>query len=403
MRRENGNVAVFPNFERSDHLVHAKLFGRIQRHHLERLIGTHVSVAHADAGLLIQATDALVGIGVHGYDHAALGHQRHVVRNRVIGLDLVGPHVGEGGRHGAVPNHLIGDLVTLEHMLKRVHLESEVVGHADQHQDFVGAITVRVHLEIAMQDVDQGLEPEVATRRERVGIGLERRAVLIPLLIVFLCPREPVAHGEVHAHPRHRKPALIGRSGGTRARDVFTQRELHDSERALEIHRIHGRTPTHLDDSRLTADRVRAPVEEERRRHTTCQRAIDHGIVVLHLHDDFWCDRLAPLVDAALESRMRVRVDNAGHDELARTVDHAKSGGDRHVRANGGDLATAHDDGAILDIAVGNGDDRRVADGDVLRRERDRGGYCRECRGEWAEGPGRAGERGEHAHGRVRG
>ena len=95
-------------------------------------------------------------------------HQRHVVRNRVPRFDLVRPHVGERRRHRAVLRDLVGDLVALEHVLEGVDLEPELVGDADQHEDLVGAIAVRVHLEIAVQNVDERFEPQVAPRRDRV-------------------------------------------------------------------------------------------------------------------------------------------------------------------------------------------------------------------------------------------
>ena len=71
--------------------------------------------------------------------------------------------------------------------------------------------------------------------------------------------------------------------------------------------------------------RVGAAVQQVRRRDAAGERVVDDRIVVLELHLNFGRHRLAAFVDAVFERGVRVRVDDAGHDELARAVDDANA------------------------------------------------------------------------------
>ena len=61
---------------------------------------------------------------------------------------------------------------------------------------------------------------------------------------------------------------------------------------------------------------------------------------------------------------VRVAVDDARRDELAGDVDHLGAGRDRHVGADGGDLAVAQHDRPVLDGAAGHGENRPASQGD---------------------------------------
>ena len=82
----------------------------------------------------------LGAVGVHRHDHAFARHERGVLGNRVDRLDLVAPPVGEGRGACAVRSDFLCDLVALEHVLERRHLEAEFIRNPDQHEDFVGAV-----------------------------------------------------------------------------------------------------------------------------------------------------------------------------------------------------------------------------------------------------------------------
>ena len=67
---------------------------------------------------------------------------------------------------------LLGDLVALEHVLERRDLEAHLFGEADEHEDLVGAVAVRVDQALALEDLDERLELQVAPRRQRGPLAL---------------------------------------------------------------------------------------------------------------------------------------------------------------------------------------------------------------------------------------
>ena len=69
-----------------------------------------------------------------------------------------------------------GDLVALEDVLERLHLDAVALGRAQEHQDLVAAVAVAVDLDRSVQDPRQGLEPQVAR-----GGGPAVVLVLLPL------------------------------------------------------------------------------------------------------------------------------------------------------------------------------------------------------------------------------
>ena len=103
---------------------------------------------------------------------------------------------------------------------------------------------------------------------------------------------------------------------------------------------------------------------------------VDVGRIEHVFHAGHRADRDAAFVDGVVGD-VRVRVDDARRDELAGRVVDVGAGGNRHVRADRGDLAVAHQHGAVGDRAARGGDDGCVADRDhawrrTLRGERRR-------------------------------
>ena len=157
-----------------------------------------------------------------------------VVRNGVGRLHLVAPPVGERRRAGVVRGDLLRHLVALEDVLERRDLEAHLVGEANEHQDLVGAVAVRVDEALALEHFDERVELQIAARREHVLAGLLLRLVVLPLLAIGLGAREGVADDVLDALARRRKPLRVGRRLAALAGDVLAEGELDAGQRALE-------------------------------------------------------------------------------------------------------------------------------------------------------------------------
>src|SRR5260370_34056447 len=109
-------------------------------------------------------------------------------------------------------------------MLQRLRPEAELLGHAHEHQDLVGSVAVAVYFEIALEDVRQGLQAQVAAR---LGDRLSRRlgcVKVFPSSAIRLRFGEGTNEHGLDAEARVRKTA-IG------AFDVFAQGELDAARR----------------------------------------------------------------------------------------------------------------------------------------------------------------------------
>jgi hypothetical protein len=124
-----------------------------------------------------------------------------------------------------------------------------------------------------------------------------------------------------------------------------------------------------LDDDRLAADRVGAAVQDVRGGGAAGEISIDVdvGRVEHVFHPGHRAHRHAALVDG-FAGDVRMGVDDPWRDELAGAVIDLGARGNRHVAADRGDLAVAHQHGAIGDGPLGRGDDGRVPDRDDCRR-----------------------------------
>ena len=96
------------------------------------------------------------------------------------------------------------------------------------------------------------------------------------------------------------------------------------------------------------------------------QRPVDGRVVVPHLDAYLGRHRLGALIDALVDRRVGVRVDQPGHEVFVGPVDHPNATGNFDVAADRGDRAVLYDHRAVLDDRSGDGDDRDVTNRDVL-------------------------------------
>src|SRR5262249_23336411 len=157
MLAEDYEIRVLADVDGSGPLADSKLNGRIQCRCSQRLFLAEPPILHCLCGIKVQPPGALVRIRIDCHHHAPLGHQRSVVWNRIIGFQLVGPEVRKGGTAGLMGSYLIGNLVTLEDMLESLYMESQLIAEAEEHQDLIVAVTVRVHHPLSIEYLDQGV------------------------------------------------------------------------------------------------------------------------------------------------------------------------------------------------------------------------------------------------------
>ena len=360
------HVGVLAGLERSHAAVDAEQLRGVDRHERQRLVLAQAAPLHRLGRLGVEPARVLRAVGVDRHGDALARHDGRVVGNRVDDLDLVRPPVGERRAAGAVRGHLPGHLVALEHVLERRDLEAHLVRDAQQHQDLVIPVGVRVHEAPAFEDLDERIELQIAPRRQHVLAVRLPAVVVLPGLLVGPGAREGVANHVLDALARRRVAARarpLARPGPLR---VLAERELDARHRAVEDELLGLRlAPAQLDDRVGATDRVRAPVQHVGDRQAAGQVAVDVDVGrIEHIPDaGHRADGRAALVDVVGRD-VRVRVDDARRDEQAGGVDHLGVGRDLDVGADGGDLAVAHEHGAVGDGAAGHRQDGGAADGD---------------------------------------
>ena len=135
--------------------------------------------------------------------------------------------------------------------------------------------------------------------------------------------------------------------------------------------------PTQLDNQGLSADGVSGAVKNIRRRDSPGQIAINIDVLGIqdfrHVHHRGYGN--AALVDA-FRGDVRMAIDNAGNNELPRSINHLSV----FRRANGladfGDFPILNKDRAVLDVSMRDSEDGGVSNhndaGRVRRRSRRR-------------------------------
>src|SRR6267378_3404250 len=218
---------------------------------------------HALRCFLVQVRGFFRVIGIDGDVHAAARHQGGVVRNRVVGLDLVGPPIGKRGGADACGGQFIGDFVTFEDMLESTDFETKLVGDSKKHQDFILAVAVRMDVAFAFEHFHERIEAQVAARGDEVFFsGRNAFVVFIPHFLVVARFGERSANCLFHAHARSGIP--LGLAGHTEVRTlgIFTQSELDSRQCAFERQSRGRLAPAELDHDGLPADGIGVAMEE---------------------------------------------------------------------------------------------------------------------------------------------
>src|SRR5687768_397666 len=124
MSTPNGNVRVLAGFDRADATVNSELKRRVPGNQFQGFYFTQVAVAHRLGSLNVQTASALIRVGVHRDYNSGARHDRGVVGNSVVSLDLVRPVISKDGSAGAVLGNLFRNLVSFERVLKigRAHV-----------------------------------------------------------------------------------------------------------------------------------------------------------------------------------------------------------------------------------------------------------------------------------------
>src|SRR6266849_5158135 len=311
----NHEVGILSNVDRAGAFVDAELDRRIQGHELQCLIMREAAILHALRRFLIQVRGLFGVVGIDGDHHAAARHQRRVVGNRVVGFHFISPPIGERGSARARCGNFIRNFIALQYMLESPDLEPELLCHAQQHEDFVFAVAMRVHVALAFQNFDERVEAEIAARRNEIFFSRGSAFVVaVPGFLVVAGFRKSSADRFFNTHPRHRIAPRLAGDAEIRALGVFAKRKLNAGKRAFERELRGWLAPAKLDDYGLSSDRVRRAVKNIRSRDPTRKIPVDIDVVgIKDLRDVYdGRDGDAAFVDAAVDGDVRVAIDDAG-------------------------------------------------------------------------------------------
>src|SRR5208282_5694554 len=317
----NHQVGVLAGFDGADALVDAQLDGRIDGDQAQGLVFGEPAILHHLRGFLVQVPGFLGVVGIDGYDDAAARHDRRVVGNGLVGLDLVGPPVGKRGGARAVLGDFVGHAVSLEYVLERVDTEAELLRQPHELQHFVSAVTVGVDPALPFQHFHERVELQVAPRGDRGLVARGHAAVvLVPGLLVFARVHKGLADHVHHAHAAFR---ITLRDARRRIEiiplGVFAQREFDAERRAFKLELVRRLAPAQFDELVLPANGIGAAVEHVGHGHAAGEVAVDLNVVPIQDVADSHhrADRHAAFVDAALDGDVRVAVNDSGGNEHA--------------------------------------------------------------------------------------
>ena len=267
-------------------------------------------------------------------------------------------------------------------MLQCLDPEVELFGYAEQHQNFVGAVAVGMHQALAFQHLHQRLQLQIAARGKRRFALRHLGSIGFPLALIPLGFGESLANHILHTHA---SGGVAEGHSSIRCGDVapalrvLTERELDSRLGAFEDHLAGALAPAHLDYRALSADGICAAVEDIRSGYAAGHGPVDGD--VFRVQDVFDGDhgghRNAGLIDA-VRGRVRMAIDDAGHQILPGGVDDLRIGGNQDLLPHFHDFSIAHQHRA-LEGSFGDGEDGGVLNDNGARRQRwDRQRNCQQ-------------------------
>src|SRR6202007_2485972 len=170
----------------------------------------------------------------------------------------------------------IGDFVAFENVLKGTDFKAKLFRNAQEHQDFILAVAVRMNVALAFQYLDERFEAQIAAWRDETFFsGSGALVVILPSFLVVAGFAKRSANRFFHAHAR--RGITLGLTGNTEVRTlgIFAECELDAGKRAFE-RKFRGRlAPAKLDDQGLPADGIGGTVKNVRRGDTAREIPID--------------------------------------------------------------------------------------------------------------------------------
>src|SRR5207302_199693 len=184
---------------------------------------------------------------------------------------FVRPPIAKSGSAHSRGGQFIGNFVSFENVLESADFEAELFRNAEEHQDFILAVAVRVNVALAFQHFDKRLEAQIAARRNEIFFtGGEALVVVLPRFLVVAGFAKCAANGLFDAQARGRIPPGLTRDTEVRTLGIFAECQLDAGKSSFERKLRSRLAPAKLDDQRLSADGIGGTVKNVRSRDSAC-------------------------------------------------------------------------------------------------------------------------------------
>ena len=217
--------------------------------------------------------------------------------------------------------HLVGHLVALQNVRERVQAEAQRIRHVHQHVDLVLAVAVARHESLLPKDLQQRLQFQIHTWRQRspafpnvLALGAAEGGPVLELRhAVLTCPDEVVVVNLLHAHARLWEAASVP-VAPIALLHVLPEGKLDERHRILEQQFPRLGPPPKFHNGALAPDGVRRAVEDLGARHPAGQLAVHVDVLAVDrvANPHFRAARLGSFVHPAVHGDVRVLVDHAG-------------------------------------------------------------------------------------------